>query len=131
MAKNEKRPGLGVNPLDVLMGGAPAVAPAAEAPVKSRPEPVKKPVVRESAVPEPSDNRVEKIRTTYHLPKALVENLRNAAMHLAGPPEYLTLSDIVENALNKELERLQKKHNESKPFPMRPRNLRGGRPTKS
>jgi hypothetical protein len=38
------------------------------------------------------------------------------------------MAAFVENAMRHELERLKKKHNRGKPFPDRPRQLRGGRP---
>jgi hypothetical protein len=71
------------------------------------------------------------VRATYHLPEDLVESLRNATLHLAGPPTYLTLSSIVETALYNELERMQKAFHKGKPFPQRPHDLRGGRPVGS
>ncbi len=74
---------------------------------------------------------MRKTRATYHLPVDLVEGLRDATLHLAGPPEFLSLSTLVEFGLWKELKRLWKKHNKGKPFPKRPHDLRGGRPVGS
>ncbi len=74
--------------------------------------------------------KVKKVRTTYHLPEQLVEGLRNAAMHLAGPPEYLSLSLLVEQGLQEKLTQLQKKHTNGKAFPERPREHTGGRPSR-
>jgi len=128
-----RRPGLGANPLDVLM--------PEESPSEERPTPPSKPrrsastrstpraKTNGSKAPEPS--RPKKVRSTYHLPEDLVEELRNAALFLAGPPEFLTLSGLVESALRREVERLRKKHHKGKPFPQRPHDLRGGRPVGS
>jgi hypothetical protein len=144
--KKSKRPGLGVNPLDALMGDSPVKKEMINKPVKTKtvkeekkqaPKETKK--IKAKIKVEPSkpikkesqtEGKERKIRTTYHLPEPLVEGLRDAAMHLAGPPEYLTLSALVEQALQKELTRLQKKHTKGDSFPKRPRNLRGGRPSR-
>jgi hypothetical protein len=110
----KRRTGLGVNPLDALLD--------VDGP---EPEPGR------AEAEEPVEDHPRKVRATYHLPEEVVEGLRDTAMHLAGPPEYLTLSGLVEGALRKELERLQKKHNQGQPFPRRPHDLRGGRPVGS
>lgn len=116
----KRRPGLGANPLDILLTPEePQVEPSRASAVSRKPRP---------AAPPPAPPAPRKIRSTYHLPEDLVEGLRDAALHLAGPPEYLTLSNLVENALRSELERLRKKRNKGKPFPTRPHELRGGRP---
>jgi hypothetical protein len=70
----------------------------------------------------------KKARATFHLSTELTDQVRDAVVFLAGPPEHLTMAAFVENAMRHELERLKKKHNKGKPFPDRPRQLRGGRP---
>lgn len=72
--------------------------------------------------------RPSKVRATFHLPVDLFEGVRDAVVHLSGPPHRLTLAAFAEAALRHELERLQKAENKGKPFPKREWDLRGGRP---
>ena len=69
-----------------------------------------------------------KVRATFHISSELLEEARNAVVYLAGPPTRLTLADLAESALKRELERLKKAHNSGKGFPARSGELRGGRP---
>jgi len=69
-----------------------------------------------------------KVRATFHISESLLQEARNAVVYLAGPPTRLTLADLAENALKRELERLKKAHNSGKEFPARNGELRGGRP---
>lgn len=69
-----------------------------------------------------------KVRATFHVSAELLEEARNAVVYLAGPPMRLTLADLAETALKKELERLRKAHNSGKAFPARNGELKGGRP---
>lgn len=69
-----------------------------------------------------------KVRATFHVSSEILEEARNAVVYLAGPPTRLTLADLAENALKRELERLKKAHNSGKEFPVRNGELRGGRP---
>ena len=69
-----------------------------------------------------------KVRATFHLPVDLLDELRDAAVALAGPPERVTLAGVAETALRKELERLKRKHTKGKTFPRRSGELKGGRP---
>jgi hypothetical protein len=66
--------------------------------------------------------------TTLHLSRELVEECRDAVVHLAGPPRHLTLTALVELALEHELARLRRAHTAGKRFPRRKRELRAGRP---
>ena len=136
-SKKNKRPGLGINPLDALMAGPPVTRTKAEKPPKAPKIQKAKPKAASKQEMKPGKakktkkpGRVKKVRTTYHLPEHLVEGLRNAAMHLAGPPEYLSLSLLVEQGLQEKLTRLQKKHTNGDSFPERPRDHTGGRPSK-
>lgn len=72
--------------------------------------------------------RVPKVRATFHIPKALLEEARDAVVALLGPPERLTLATFAETAIRRELGRLKKKHNAGEDFPTRSAELRGGRP---
>jgi len=61
-----------------------------------------------------------KARITLRLPAGLLEAVRDAATHLAGPPNYLTIAALAERALRAELDRLGTDHNHGRPFPPRP-----------
>ncbi len=73
----------------------------------------------------PSD---AKIRATLYLPQSLLDEARDAVVHLAGPPARLTLTQLAENALRAELERLKQLYNQGRDFPARSEPLKGGRP---
>jgi len=110
-----KRSTIGENPLDLVVPvggnvGRPADRPAAKA---------------KAAQPTPS----RKVRATFHIPEDLLEEARNAAVALSGPPHRLTLATLAEVALRNEIERLRKEHNDGQAFPEREEgSLRGGRP---
>lgn len=69
-----------------------------------------------------------KTRATLYLSHEVIEEARNAAFHLAGYPAHLTLSNLAESALRRELERLKELYNNGADFPQRGENLKGGRP---
>jgi len=69
-----------------------------------------------------------KVRATIYLPQALLDEARDAAVHLAGYPARLTLTALAENAFRAELQRLKEQHNGGQDFPPRTGQLRGGRP---
>lgn len=73
-------------------------------------------------------NQPPKIRATLYLPADLLDEARNAAVHLAGFPARLTLTKLAEQALRAELARLKATYNGSRDFPPRDADLRGGRP---
>jgi hypothetical protein len=85
-----------------------------------------------AAVPPPTARVARKAPTkakaTYLLPAALVDEARDAAVALSGPPHRLTLAALVENAIRRELDRLKKAHTNGKPFPKHAGPLVGGRP---
>jgi hypothetical protein len=72
--------------------------------------------------------RSPKIRATLYVPEDLLDEARNATVHLAGFPARLTLTKFVENAFRAELDRLKRLHNDGRDFPPRDGDLRGGRP---
>jgi hypothetical protein len=76
----------------------------------------------------PAQATVGRTRNTLLLAADLVEDLRDAVVYLAGPPERLTLAALAEHALRRELDRLRAKHTGGKPFPRRDADLKGGRP---
>lgn len=69
-----------------------------------------------------------KVRATIYLPTDVLEEARDAAVHLAGYPARLTLTKLAENALRAELRRLKALYNNGQDFPRREEDLRGGRP---
>lgn len=69
-----------------------------------------------------------KVRATIYLPQAVLDEARDAAVHLAGYPARLTLTQLAENAFRAELRRLKQLYNEGQDFPPRDAELRGGRP---
>jgi hypothetical protein len=99
---------LGLDPLDALLG---------ESGASGRP--------RGPAVEASSDR---KVRATFHLPLTLVDAARNATVALSGPPTRLTLAQLVENGIRRELQDLRDRHNGGHEFPRRADELVGGRP---
>jgi hypothetical protein len=71
-----------------------------------------------------------KVRATFQLPQDLLERARDAVVALAST-EQLTLAELVEQAIDHELERLRREHNRGEVFPHRRRPLRPGRPIAS
>lgn len=77
----------------------------------------------------PLHKRVEpKVRATLYVSPNLLDEARNATVHLAGFPARLTLTKLVESAIRQELERLKQQYNGGRDFPPRDEELRGGRP---
>jgi hypothetical protein len=102
------RPALGVDPLDMLLGESGATGRS------------------QGPAVEPPSHR--KVRATFHLPYALVDEARNATVALSGPPTRLTLARLVENGIRRELQDLRDTHNGGQEFPTRADELVGGRP---
>jgi hypothetical protein len=75
-----------------------------------------------------SVSRTRRSRVTFQLPHDLLEELRDAAFWLSGPPTRLTMTDIAVSALRRELARLKRRHNEGQGFAPREGDLRSGRP---
>lgn len=71
---------------------------------------------------------IAKVRATIYLPRDLLDEARDAAVHLAGFPARLTLTKLAENAFRTELRRLKVQYNGGQDFPPRDEELRGGRP---
>ena len=69
-----------------------------------------------------------KVRATLYLPHDLLDEARDAAVHLAGYPARLTLTKFAENAFRAELQRLKDLYNGGCAFPPRDEDLKGGRP---
>lgn len=99
---------------------APTTAPPA-AP-ESWTAPVVGPDIEEERVP------AGKKRETFLIPTDLADEMRDAVVHLAGPPLYLTLAAFGEHAVRRFLEQLKQEQNGGAAFPKRPRPVRQGRP---
>ncbi len=69
-----------------------------------------------------------KVRATLYLSAEVLDEARNAAVHLAGYPARLTLTKLAENALRNELTQLKLRYNGGRDFPDRHEELKGGRP---
>ena len=88
--------------------------------------PVKRTETTEQANRTPPP-RQSKVRATFQLPANLLERARDAVVALAST-EQMTLAELVEQAIEHEIERLQREHNRGEAFPRRRRPLRSGRP---
>ena len=69
-----------------------------------------------------------KKRETFLVPEELADAMRNAIVHLSGPPLYYTLAEFGEHAIRNYIAQLEREHNDGRPFPRRPRAVRQGRP---
>ena len=69
-----------------------------------------------------------KVRATLYLPLELLDEARDAAVHLGGYPLRLTLTKFAEQAFRAELQRLKINYNGGCDFPPRDEDLKGGRP---
>jgi hypothetical protein len=76
----------------------------------------------------PAAQARKKVRATFHVNEDTLDQAKNAVVMLMGPPLFLTLSDLLDEALREKVVELQNAHNNGKPFPSRGGNLRGGRP---
>jgi hypothetical protein len=70
----------------------------------------------------------QKVRATLYIPQDVLDEARNAVVHLAGYPVRMTLTKLAETALRRELLRLKECYNEGRDFPPRDEDLKGGRP---
>jgi hypothetical protein len=75
-----------------------------------------------------SRREIPKVRATLYLSSAVLDQARNAAVHLAGFPARLTLAKLADSALRAELQRLKDQYNNGQDFPPRDADLQGGRP---
>lgn len=75
----------------------------------------------------PTRKRPEVDRFTAHVRVDLAERVRNAVYYAPGA----TVRSITEAGLLAAVERVEREHNNGKPFPKRPEErLRGGRPAR-
>jgi len=79
-------------------------------------------------MPFETSKQEPKVRATLYLSAEILDQARNAAVHLAGYPARLTLTKLAENALRAEIKRLKDQYHQGKDFPPRESDLTGGRP---
>jgi hypothetical protein len=70
-------------------------------------------------------------RRTFELPVDLIEQVRDTAWALSGPPHQLTLNQLAADAFRREIRRLEREHNDVQSFPPRRGTLRPGRRLKA
>ena len=88
------------------------------------------------AAPAPREVRVNRKRVkegqtqlTVYVDEEVAEEARDAIMYLANQPEGpVNLSDLVNQALHREITHLRTSYHQDGPFPKRRRQLRPGRP---
>jgi hypothetical protein len=117
---NAGRQTIGADPLAAL---SPLLAPAESTGSETYTKAPKAP--SSENMPKASNSR--RTRATIHLSETLLEEVKDAVVHLSGPPERLTLAELTENALRRELTHLRKKHGVGDRFPPRGGDLKGGR----
>jgi hypothetical protein len=91
---------------------------------RSTPAPVPGHPVDRSRARKPA----RKVRGTFSLTRELLDEIRNAAFHLSGPPLRLTMASLAERALRREVDRLKQLHNFGRAFPARTADLTVRRP---
>jgi hypothetical protein len=94
-------------------------------PAEQAPTPVLGPA---GAVAPRGQQRPRKVRATFHVSADVLDEAKDAVVALMGPPLFLTLSDLLDQALRHEVDRLRQTQNDGQPFASRPTRLRGGRP---
>ena len=114
MTKNSKRrPTIGEDPLDAVLGGTSGkmTSTRSQSPVRPAAERKKEP-----------GRKDRKLRYTFHVSEALVEECRDAVFWTPGE----TLAAMCDRGLRRELAALEKKN--GGPFKKRKADLKGGRP---
>jgi hypothetical protein len=118
-ATNSRR-ALGNDPLDAVIPGS------AESSVESEREQqsanVSQPAATRSSRSAPAG--VRKTRATFHLPIDLLEEARDVVYWVPG----LTMANLTEEALRREIQRIKDVRNDGQDFPTRESDLKRGRP---
>ena len=121
--RSKSRSALGSNLLSAADAFLDDPSPASPSPRTEQPTPA-----RANGSQEPQHERAQSVRGTFQMRKDLLQAARNAVVALSGPPHRMTLAALVESALAKEIERLEKEYNQGTPFPEATAPLRQGRP---
>lgn len=69
-----------------------------------------------------------KRKASFLIPEDLYQEARDTVAFLGGPPLYLTLAQLAEDALRDKLDQLKREHNQGKPFPRFTGRVKTGRP---
>lgn len=129
---SKSRSALGSNPLSAADAFLDDLTPHAPRSRKSTPQRTgstrRTTPARSNGDTPPKVERPKTVRGTFQMREDLLQSARNAVVALSGPPHRMTLAALVEGALAKEIERLQKKFNDGTPFPEATAPLRQGRP---
>lgn len=114
-ATNSRR-ALGTDPLDAVIPGA----------TESEGDKQSANVSQDAALgaSRPVAAGVQKTRATFHLPIALLEEARDVVYWVPG----LTMANLTEEALRREIQRIKDVRNEGRDFPTRESDLKRGRP---
>src|SRR5690349_4560832 len=88
----------------------------------------RKPLSDKTRLVPSSERHGRKARATFHISAELLDELRDVVVALSGPPDRLTLSDLAEGALRREVGRLKRVHKKGKSFAKRRSELKSGRP---
>lgn len=107
----KKKDLIGVDPLGNYVSGALHKAP---------PVPVPTPSIEQAPkVEAPTTDK--RVPFSSYLSESLLARVRNTAAALAGPPLYLSLTELTEVAFRTEIERLEREQNGGAPFPTPPK----------
>ena len=71
-----------------------------------------------------------KARVSLRVSAELLEAARDASAYLSDDQGRVTLGELAEEAIRAELHRLAAEHNSGRPFPPRPDERKGGRPSR-
>lgn len=72
-----------------------------------------------------------KRKASFLIPEELYQEARDAVAFLGGPPLYLTLAQLAEDALRDKITELKQTHNRGKSFPRFTGRVKTGRPVGS
>ena len=72
--------------------------------------PTKKSSARRDGEREAQKPKARKVQITAYLPRDLRDRLNRAAVALSGPPSHESVTSIVERAIERELDRLEREH---------------------
>ena len=114
----KSRRALGDDPLDAVIPGSGASNSQRQQQRTTGSEPA----AARSAGSAPA--AVQKTRATFHLPIALLEEARDVVYWVPG----LTMANLAEEALKREIRRIKEVRNAGEDFPPRESDLKRGRP---
>lgn len=72
----------------------------------------------------------DKTKASFLVPTEIYRQARDAVAYLGGPPLYLTLAQLAEDALRDRLKYLWDHYNQGRPFPRFTGKVKTGRPLK-